>query len=93
MLTTFLLRDWIPVEGLGAASMQVAFEVTDYSVNDALSHTFRSAVFSFQCTSQIRTDEKNYRGRASGAKAWAEASAGRRVRREAARRDFMVSIF
>jgi hypothetical protein len=60
----------IPAEALLHASMNVAFEVTGIEVKESHGHVFHSATFSFECTSELRTDEKSYICRSSGAKAW-----------------------
>lgn len=79
MRTGAVCREWllkeaeahdIPADALLHASMNVAFEVTGIDVKESYGHVFRSAHFSFECTSQLRTDEKTYTGHASGAKSW-----------------------
>jgi len=79
MRTTASFRAWlmkeaeahdIPMEALVHASMSVAFEVTGGQVKESFGHVLHSATFSFECASDLRTDEKSYACRTSGSKAW-----------------------
>lgn len=79
MRTSVVYRAWlqremaahgIPMEALLQASMGVAFEVTAIKVKESFGHVFRSATFSFECVSALRTDERAYVCRSSGSKAW-----------------------
>jgi hypothetical protein len=60
----------IPIEALLHASMNVAFEVTEIEVKESFGHVSHSATFSFECASELRTDERSYACRSSGSKAW-----------------------
>ena len=60
----------IPMHALLSASMAVVFDVTDIEVRESFGHVFCSANFSFDCVSEMRTDEKSYLCRASASKVW-----------------------
>ncbi len=60
----------IPLDGIIRAAMTIVVDVTDVVVKRTHRHTFRSACFTFDCQSEIATNEKLYRGRAAGQKVW-----------------------
>lgn len=63
-------RHHIPKEELAGVAMTVAFVVRDAEVKHSYGHVFRSAVFSFDCRSEIRTDERTYAAHQKGEKYW-----------------------
>lgn len=60
----------IPPNALLSAELSVAFVVEDIQVRESFGHVFRSAHFTFDCSSTLRTDEKCYECRSEGRKAW-----------------------
>jgi hypothetical protein len=60
----------IAQSALLSAELTVAFVVEDIQVKESFGHVFRSAHFSFECTSTLRTDEKSYACHREGAKPW-----------------------
>jgi hypothetical protein len=60
----------VPTDGIAHASMSVTFEVTGIEVKESFGHVSHSATFSFDCTSEVRTDERSYRCRSFGSKVW-----------------------
>lgn len=72
-------RDWLLKEaashGIDAgalvhASMEVAFEVTGIEIKESFGHVSHSATFTFQCASEVRTDERSYSCQSVGTKSW-----------------------
>jgi hypothetical protein len=60
----------IPIDGIAHALMSVTFEVTGIEVKESFGHVSHNATFTFDCTSELRTDEKSYCCRSSGSKVW-----------------------
>src|SRR5947209_20456139 len=65
-----LEKHLIPREGIEAASLKIDVTVSQISVKQSYGHEFASAHFSFNCQSEIRTDEKSYASGMSGEKTW-----------------------
>jgi hypothetical protein len=60
----------IPVDALRIAKMTARFEVKDNRARHPDGVTFLDAYFSFDCESELTTDEKSYTCRGSHAQAW-----------------------
>lgn len=60
----------IPHECIEAASLKVDVKISEVSVSEFYGHESASAHFSFNCQSEIRTDEKSYASVMSGEKTW-----------------------
>ena len=52
------------------AVLQISVAVSEVSLRESYGHRFASAHFSFECQSQIKTDEKSYVGKMNGQKEW-----------------------
>lgn len=65
-----LEKHGIPWEGVKEADFQVTVEVKDVNLRSSFGRRFASAHFSFECQSEIKTDEKSYFGRMQGMKEW-----------------------
>src|SRR5687767_14412569 len=63
-------RHHIPIKELTRATMTVDFTVSDVEVKHSYGHVFRSALFSFDCRSEVRTSEKTYASHQKGQKRW-----------------------
>lgn len=72
-------REWLHVqlekhgiqkEGIKVVSLQVNVKVDRVNIKSSYGHQFADAHFSFDCRSEIRTDEKSYRGSMAGEKTW-----------------------
>jgi len=57
-------------DALLSASLVVSFLVENIEIKESYGHVFRSAHFTFRCSSAINTDEKTYEGQSEGSKAW-----------------------
>jgi hypothetical protein len=55
---------------LVSVELTVAFVVEDIQAKESYGHVFRSANFTFECTSTLRTDEKSYQRHSKGTQAW-----------------------
>jgi hypothetical protein len=55
---------------LVAAELAVSFVVEDIQVKESFGHVFRSAHFTFECTSTLCTDEKSYQHHSKGTRTW-----------------------
>jgi len=60
----------IPTEELVRVTMTVDFLVSSAEVKHSFGHNLRSAVFSFDCQSEVQTDEKTYASHQKGQKCW-----------------------
>ena len=77
--TCNVFREWIfaqldkhliPHESIEAARLKIDVTVSQISVKQSCGHEFASAHFSFDCQSEIRTDEKSYVSSMSGEQTW-----------------------
>ncbi len=53
-----------------AATLEVNVTVSEVNLRSSYGHRFASAHFTFECQSEIRTDEKSYVGQMIGNKEW-----------------------
>ena len=60
----------IPHNGIKAVNLSIDVTVSEISVKQSYGHEFASAHFSFDCRSEIVTDEKSYVSSMSGEKTW-----------------------
>lgn len=60
----------IAQDALLKAELGVFFVVENVQLKESYGHKFRSAQFSFQCESTLRTDEAEYKCRRSDVKVW-----------------------
>jgi hypothetical protein len=63
-------RHHISKERLTGVTMTVDFAVSDVEEKHSYGHVYRSALFSFECRSEVRTDEKAYASHQKGQKRW-----------------------
>jgi len=56
--------------GIEAATLEVNVTVSEVNLRSSYGHRFASAHFTFECQSEIRTDEKSYVGQMIGNKEW-----------------------
>jgi hypothetical protein len=63
-------RHHIPREGLALVAMTVDFVVGDVEMKHLFRHDFRSAVFRFDCRSEVQTDEKTYASHQTAEQRW-----------------------
>jgi hypothetical protein len=68
-LTERLAKDRVP-PGVEVALLEVHMTVANVSVRVSYGHRFGAADFTYQCRSEIRTDEKTYVGVQSGGMRW-----------------------
>ena len=69
-LFTQLGKHLIPHESIEVARLKIDVTVSQVNVRQSYGNGFASAHFSFDCQSEIRTDEKSYASRMSGEKTW-----------------------
>ena len=69
-LFTQLDKRLIPREHIEVARLKIDVTVSQVNVRQSYGNEFASAHFSFDCQSEIRTDEKVYTSSMSGEKAW-----------------------
>src|SRR5262245_41211940 len=69
-LFTQLDKHKVPRAGIDAARLKINVTVSEVDVKQSFGNVFASAYFSFDCSSEILTDEKSYRSRMSGDKTW-----------------------
>jgi len=65
-----MVRHHVDVAGITGIDMTIEVKVSDVQARTSYGHLFASAVFSFDCCGQVRTEEKVYCGRQSGVKTW-----------------------
>jgi hypothetical protein len=72
-------REWLNVqtdkhkiqtEGIKEAILQINVGVDKVNIKSSYRHQFADARFSFDCQSEIKTDEKSYKGKMRGEKTW-----------------------
>ena len=63
-------RHHIPKEALVRVAMNLDFVVSDLEVKQSFGNVFRSATFSFDCHSEVQTDQKTYVSHQKGEKLW-----------------------
>jgi len=72
-------REWLSVqlskhrinsEGIKSVGLQIELKVDKVNIKSSHGHQFADAHFSFDCRSQIATDEKSYKGKMAGEKTW-----------------------
>lgn len=56
--------------GVKEASLRIHMMVDKVNIKSSYGHQFADAHFSFDCQSEIRTDEKSYIGKMAGEKTW-----------------------
>jgi hypothetical protein len=56
--------------GILRVSMRIDVSISEKSVKTSYGHVFPSALFDFDCHSEIQTDEKAYSGHKQGSKKW-----------------------
>ena len=69
-LFTRLDQHLIPHESIELARLKIDVIVSKIKVRQSYGHEFADAHFSFNCESEIRTDEKSYSSSISGEKDW-----------------------
>jgi hypothetical protein len=60
----------IPRENILVANLEINVAISQIKARKSYGHEFVSALFSFDCSSEIRTDEAAYLSNASGEKTW-----------------------
>ena len=60
----------IPREAIREALLRVKGIVDDIGIRSSYGHQFADAQFSFDCQSEMKTEEKSYVGRMAGKKNW-----------------------
>jgi len=72
-------REWLNVQldkhgiqkdGIKEVTLRIKVKLDEVNIKSSYGHQFASAHFSFDCQSEIKTDEKSYRGSMTGQKAW-----------------------
>ena len=69
-LNTQLAKHRIEKSHIQEASLEIDVVVQNVNLRISFGHRFASAHFFFDCHSEIRTDEKAYRGHMAGNKEW-----------------------
>lgn len=69
-LITQLNKHTIPLAHIETATLKIEVKVSQIRVKESFGHVFSFAHFSFDCQSEIRTDEKSYVSRMSGEHPW-----------------------
>lgn len=69
-LNAQLDKHGIQQEGIKEVSLQVKMNVDKVNIESSYGHQSADAHFSFDCHSEIRTDEKSYTGNMAGEKTW-----------------------
>lgn len=63
-------KNRIPRQAIREALLRIKVVVDKVSIRLSYGHRFADAEFSFDCQSEIKTDEKSYVGRIMGEKKW-----------------------
>jgi hypothetical protein len=69
-LNVQLDKHGIQRDGIKEVSLQINVKVDTVNLKSSYGHQFADAHFSFDLQSEIRTDEKSYRGEMAGEKTW-----------------------
>jgi hypothetical protein len=70
-LFTQVDKHLIPQDCIEAANLKITVNISNLTVKEAFGHESALAHFSFDCQSEIRTDEKNYTSKMFGEQPWA----------------------
>jgi hypothetical protein len=65
-----LEKQRIPPESIRRANLSIEVGISRVQVRESYGHQFASAHFSFNCDSEIKTDETSYESRLSGEQDW-----------------------
>jgi hypothetical protein len=69
-LNAQLDKHGIQRDGIKEVSLKIKMKVDNVNIKSSYGHQFADAHFSFDCHSEIRTDEKSYTGNMAGEKTW-----------------------
>lgn len=69
-LNAQLEKHGIAKSGIEEAFLQIVTKVDNVRVRSSFGHQFADAHFAFDCRSEIRTDEKSYKGQMAGERDW-----------------------